>query len=110
MAGNANSGRRQEKPFRDALMLAIKEREGDERGLRKIANNLLDLAEKSDVNALAAIREFADRIDGRPPQALVGGDEDDNPIKLLHQIERLIVDTANPDSPDIQAATTTEPV
>ena len=87
MAGNANSGRRQEKPFRDALMLEIKAREGDERGLRKIARNLLMQAE---ANELPAIKELADRVDGKVPQAVIG-DNDEDPINMLHRIERVIV-------------------
>ena len=44
---------------------------------------------------MQAIKELADRMDGKPAQALVGGDDDDSPIKMLHKIERLIVDPSN---------------
>jgi hypothetical protein len=86
MAGNANSGRRQEKPFRDALRIEIAAADGDQRGLRKIARKLIEMAEDGDMQA---IKELADRTDGKVPQALVGDDE--NPINVIHRIERAIV-------------------
>jgi hypothetical protein len=92
MAGNANSGRRQEKPFRDALMLAIKARVDDEKGLRKIAENLLDAAL---ANELPAIKELADRVDGKVPQAVIGGDEDDPAIQTVSKVIYEIVRTPN---------------
>lgn len=47
-----------------------------------------------------------DRGWGKPAQAIVGGDDDDAPVKL-EQIVRTIVDPKpdNPDSKDIPAAT-----
>jgi hypothetical protein len=81
MAGNANSGPKREKPFRDALMLAIKEAEAKEnqhRALRKIAERLLDEAAAGNVQAL---KEVADRLDGKVPQGIEGGEQ---PIKTEH--------------------------
>lgn len=81
MAGNANSGRKQEKPFRDALMLAIKDAENkadSQRNLRRIAERLLDEAAAGNVKAL---KEVADRLDGKVPQAIEGGDPD-RPLKM----------------------------
>jgi hypothetical protein len=81
MAGNANSGRRQEKPFRDALMVAIKDAEAtanSTRKLRVIAERLLDEAAMGNVQAL---KEVADRLDGKVPQGIEGGDPD-KPIKM----------------------------
>ena len=49
-----------EKPFNDALRIALR---GDPLRLRRIAEKLAEKAEESD---LAAIRELADRLDGRP--------------------------------------------
>lgn len=69
MAGNENSGRKQEKPFRDALLLAIKDAEATKnssRALRKIAERLLDEAANGNVQA---IKEVADRLDGKVLQA-----------------------------------------
>ena len=95
MAGNANSGSWTKKPFRDALRLELAAAGEDHKALRAIARNLIAMAQGDDMQA---IKELADRMDGKPAQALVGGDDDDNPIKMLHKIERLIVDPSNPDS------------
>jgi len=64
------------KPFRDALRVAIADFEGDPKALRKVAEALISKAMSGDV---AAIREVADRLDGKVPQAIVG-DEDGGPI------------------------------
>lgn len=39
--------------------------------------------EKALEGDISAIKEIYDRIDGKVPQAVVGGDDDDNPIKML---------------------------
>ena len=51
-----------EKPFNDALRIALKR---DPRRLLTIAEKLAEKAEGGD---LAAIREIADRLDGKPGQ------------------------------------------
>ena len=53
-----------QKPFRDALNVALHSRP---LALRRIADKLLDRAEQGD---LAAAREVIDRLDGRPVQAI----------------------------------------
>lgn len=65
MAGNANSGPKREKPFREALQMEIKAAGEDHKALRRIASNLLSLAYNGDLNA---IKEIADRLDGRAAQ------------------------------------------
>ena len=60
-----------EKPFNDALRIALR---GDPLRLRRIAEKLAEKAEEGD---LAAIRELADRLDGKPPQAHKGEDAGD---------------------------------
>lgn len=92
-------GQQRDKPFRDALrMEAALAEKGEEtpapRGsLRWIARQMLIRAGEE----TAAAREIGDRLDGKPAQAIVGGDEDDNPVSVLHKIERVIV---NPDNQD----------
>lgn len=78
------------------LNIAIKEAvEGtDKTKLRAVADALVDKAMAGDV---AAIKEIADRIDGKVPQALVG-DNDSDPINLLAEIRRTIVDPKHTDS------------
>jgi len=63
-----------EKPFNDALRIALR---GDPLRLRRIAEQLAEKAEGGD---LAAIRELADRLDGKPTQAI---DRRDVPIEKL---------------------------
>jgi hypothetical protein len=58
-----------EKPFADMLRLALLS--GGRRRLRIIAEKLADKAEQCDIQA---IREIADRLDGKPAQAIERGD------------------------------------
>jgi hypothetical protein len=62
-----------DKPFREALRLAVKRSaDADVKGktkLDKIAAALVDEAVKGDV---PAIKEIGDRLDGRVPQAVTG--------------------------------------
>lgn len=59
----------------------------------KLADALLDKAIEGDISA---IKEVFDRVDGKPKQAIVGGDEDDSPV--LHKIVREIVRPKHSDS------------
>ena len=96
-------GQQRDKPFRDALRLAIADSKGNFRKLRKIADALADKAMNGDVQA---IKEVADRLDGKVAQAITGDDELD-PIKVVSEIRHVIVDTGNADDSDgedIQAA------
>lgn len=68
----------------------------DHKAMRQIARNLIELASKADQSALPAIKEIADRMDGKVPQGIVGDDEHD-PINVLHKIERVIVDPKHSD-------------
>jgi len=67
MAGNANSGRRQEKPFRDALLLELNAAGKDHKLLRQIARALLTSAAEGKMDA---IKEVGDRIDGKAVQQI----------------------------------------
>jgi hypothetical protein len=89
-----------EKPFNDALRIALR---GDPLRLRRIADKLATLAEGGD---LAAIREVADRLDGKPLQAhtgevgsdinvvirqiidVVGGDKEEPSLLLEHDARK----------------------
>ena len=68
MAGNANSGKRQEKLWRDALLLAVNApgQEGKKK-LRHIAETVVRLAMGGD---MVAVKEIGDRLDGRPHQTV----------------------------------------
>lgn len=80
-----------EKSFANMLRIAINE--ATETGgtkLRDVADALVAKAMAGDV---AAIKEVADRLDGKVPQALVG-DDDEAPLRF-QLIEQVIVDPAN---------------
>ena len=72
MAGvKGRSGRGLEKPWRDAIMLAVNEIDGDQKRLRRLAERIV--AEALDGN-VTALKEIGDRLDGKPAQALTDGD------------------------------------
>jgi hypothetical protein len=75
------------------LRVAIKQAH-DEQGdkLRAVAEALVNKAMTGDV---PAIKEIADRLDGKVPQAVVG-DDDLDPIRLVQRIERVVVRPSDP--------------
>lgn len=87
MAGNANSGRKAEKPFADALRMELAAAGEDHKALRMIARALISKAAGGDMQA---INSLVDRTDGKVPQALVG-DGNYDPINVISRIERAIV-------------------
>jgi ribosomal protein L17 len=97
MAGPiGNTNRANGKRFANALKAALEEYEDDriKRGeaLRKIAESLVADALAGDHNAR---REVADRLDGKPAQALsIDGDGEGGPVKV-EKIVREVV-RANP--------------
>ena len=85
-----------EKSFANMLRIAISEagsKEGTTK-LRDVADMLVTKALEGDMQA---IKEVADRLDGKPPQAIVG--DEDNPVQLINRIERVIV-SAKPTDTD----------
>jgi hypothetical protein len=58
-----------QRPFADALRMELAAAGGDQRTLRAIARNLIELAVGNGPNSLAAIREISDRLDGKARQA-----------------------------------------
>jgi hypothetical protein len=60
-------GRAIAKPFADALRMEIKEAGDNHQKLREIARKLLDKAADGDMSAINCL---ADRLDGKPSQAL----------------------------------------
>ena len=76
----------------------------DHKKLRAIADKLLAMAESGDIQA---IKEIADRMDGKVPQALIGDDNEDPVSVRLETIQRIIVDpnSGNPDSSGVPPAT-----
>jgi len=77
------------------LRVAISEAHGEGgTRLRAVADALVTKAMSGDV---PAIKEIADRLDGKVPQAVVG-DDDLDPIRLIQRIERVVVRPSDPDS------------
>jgi hypothetical protein len=67
--GRSGTNKGKDKPFRDALRMEIAALgEDDPKALRGLARNLLAIASGAD--GLQAIREIADRLDGKPAQAV----------------------------------------
>ena len=76
--GNSNSAKG--RLWADAIKRAVaRKHNGDlNHGLDTLAEKLIEAVIAGD---LPAIKEFGDRMDGKPAQAVVGGSEDDEPIK-----------------------------
>lgn len=65
-SGNPNGRPKSSKLFNDMLRLAINGADGDMAELRKIADKLVEKAVAGDIQA---IKEVADRLDGKPHQS-----------------------------------------
>lgn len=88
MANPNSRGQQRDKPWRDALRMAVNEDTPDGfKKLRKIAEACADAAIAGDMQA---VKEIGDRLDGKVPQAIVGDDEE-SAINVIHRIERVIV-------------------
>lgn len=94
--GNQNAARA--KIWREAIKRALDRRSVSRvDGIKEIdalAEKLLDLVSAGD---LGALKEFGDRIDGKPAQAIVG-DDDLPPIKTVSRIELVSLDDDGSDS------------
>jgi hypothetical protein len=79
--GNQNAAKA--KVWRAAIDRALERRtQSRTDGIKEIdalADTLLQLVATGD---LPALKEFGDRMDGKPAQALIGGDDDDPPLKV----------------------------
>lgn len=71
------SGKQTERKFKDALLRAIKQ-DNSER-LREAAEKLLDLAA---IGEPWAVKELADRLDGRPNQQIIAQDDEGRPLAI----------------------------
>jgi hypothetical protein len=78
------AGRKQEKPYRDALRMELAEAGGDLAACREIARAHIKLCKNGD---MPAIKELADRLDGKVPQAIVGDDEHE-PVRMIVRWQR----------------------
>lgn len=79
-APKAPKNRWSDKAWRDAIRVAVmRNAEDGGKKLAKLADALVTAGLAGDVPAL---KEIGDRLDGKVPQALVGGDENSQPIKI----------------------------
>lgn len=78
---NAVKGKRL---FNSALKRALTQ--GPER-ITAIVEKLISLAESGEQ---WAVKELIDRVDGKAPQPVVGGDDDDNPISIREIVIRAV--------------------
>jgi hypothetical protein len=92
MAGRPPGSQNKDKPFRAALRMELAEAGEDHKKLREIAAALIDKAAAGDVQAAVQIR---DTLDGKPAQAIIGGEEDDPAIQTVTKIELVGVRPSN---------------
>jgi hypothetical protein len=83
---------RRAKLFRDALLVELKKADGDVERIQLVAAKLVEQAIGGNVHA---IKEIGDRVDGKVPTPVVGDDEHD-PINMITEIRRVIVDPRKP--------------
>lgn len=78
------SGRRKEKPWRDALNLAVnRAMEGATDGRKKLQAIADKVVEQAIAGDMRAAEEIGNRLDGKVPQALIGSDDpDDAPLTM----------------------------
>lgn len=82
--GNQNAAK---KPFNEQLRKAIAQ---DDIGrLRKVAETLLTLASQGEA---WAVKELIDRTDGKAAQSVTVSGDEDNPLHVVTEIKRSIVD------------------
>lgn len=106
-SGNPEGRPRHVKPWKEAILRAIKRREeADPHALDKLADKLIAGVDQGDI---AAIKEFGDRLDGKVPQAIIGGDEGDAPVRV-ETIRRIIVKPGHTDGGSVPAAAGPGPV
>lgn len=85
-------GQQRDKPFRDALRMELAAIGEDHKALRMIARSLIAAASEGKMDA---IKEIGDRMDGKVAQAVIGGDEDDAPIRLESIIRKIVEPRTN---------------
>lgn len=83
--GNKNAAKA--KVWHAAIMRALERRQpADQRikAIDELADKLIELVATGD---LAALKEFGDRLDGKPAQAIIGGGEDDPPLQFEGRVK-----------------------
>lgn len=84
-------GRKSDKLWRDAINVAVHRdisKQDKKNYLAGIAEKLVLLAYAGDVSAM---KEIGDRLEGKPAQAIIGGDADTPPVRILHEADKDII-------------------
>lgn len=103
-SGNPKGNPKRAKLFSQALLVALKRTDEDNvEAIQRIADRMVKHAMTSEQFDVACVKEIADRVEGKVPQAIVG-DNDADPVNIIQRIERLIVDPANTNSAGVPPA------
>jgi hypothetical protein len=81
--GNQNAAK-SKRLFNSALKRALTQ---DPKRIEAVVEKLISLAE---LGESWAVKELIDRVDGKAPQPVVGGDDDDNPISIKEIVIRAV--------------------
>jgi hypothetical protein len=96
-------GQQRDKPYREALRIELAAAGDDMKKLREIARAHIDKAAAGDMQA---IKELADRLDGKPAQQLEHDTPGGTPIeRIVHEIVHVNVDNIidlEPDLPQLE--------
>lgn len=82
-SGNPGGRPKTNKLFKEALDLAVKRTDGDKTKLARIAEALVEKAVSGDV---PAIKEVADRLDGKSVQTIAGDPENPTPVSIIQMV------------------------
>jgi hypothetical protein len=108
--GKPRLGGKPDKLIRDALILELHQEHADEEGkatkiLRLLARRLVRAGLEGDIQA---IKEIADRVDGKPPVTVQG--DADNPLVIATVTREIIhVDTTQRINPNIALSNARDP-
>jgi hypothetical protein len=81
------------KVWRDAIRVAVmRPADGEAKPKNKLDALATALVASGVSGDVSALKEIGDRLDGKVPQAMVGGGEDDPAIHVITEIRRSIVD------------------
>ena len=91
---NASNARQWRAAIERALEARSVSRMDGKRQIDALAEKLIDAAETGD---LGALKEFGDRLDGKPSQGVTVSGDADNPLKVIQKIERVVVSAKSAD-------------
>src|SRR4051812_23611556 len=75
--------------------------DADGAAMDRMVSAMIAKAQDGDV---PAFKEIMDRVEGKVPQGIVGGDDTDPGISVIHTIRRIIVDPRHSDGESVSPA------